>query len=253
MADRSFKIRNWRKFQMYKDRNPTWICVHVALLDDLDWEDIPDDEKWHIVAIWLLAADRDHPRDEGFEDGPALRYDPAWIQKKCSLKKKPDLDKLVKLGFISCYESVTNPLRSRYDTVPSETETETETDSMSGKPDVATEVIEILNDITGSSFSTKTEATRKKIRGRLKEGHTVDDFRRVIQSKFDEWKHDDKMKKFLRPATLFGPEKFDSYLQAATPAKKEPKWFVPPVQKIPTDEEMAAIRALNPFENGDQS
>jgi len=215
---KSFKIRNWRKFQMYKDRNPTWICVHVALLDDLDWEDIPDVEKWHIIAIWLLAADRDHPKDAGFEDGPSLRYDAEWIQRKCSLESKPNLDRLVSLGYITCNELVTDSLRTRYDTVPSETETEaqTETDSLSSKHDDAIkEIVGILNTTTGKTFKHTTAATRKVISGRLNDGYTVDDFVTVIKSKYSEWRDDKKYVKFLRPSTLFNPTNFENYIQAA--------------------------------------
>jgi len=39
----------------------------------------------------------------------------------------------------------------------------------------------------------------------------LEDFKTVIDKKCVEWMNDEKMEKFLRPVTLFGP-KFESYL-----------------------------------------
>lgn len=44
----------------------------------------------------------------------------------------------------------------------------------------------------------------------LSEGYTLDDFKKVVDLKFDEWKATD-MSKYIRPETLFG-NKFDGYL-----------------------------------------
>lgn len=49
------------------------------------------------------------------------------------------------------------------------------------------------------------------IETRIKEGFKLEDFKKVISFKVNEWKNDDKMKKYIRPATLFG-SKFDQYV-----------------------------------------
>lgn len=71
-----------------------------------------------------------------------------------------------------------------------------------------------LNLITGSSFKSKSEKTKKHINARIAEKFALDDFKAVINYKFKEWGQDQKMREFLRPETLFGT-KFESYLQAA--------------------------------------
>ena len=43
----------------------------------------------------------------------------------------------------------------------------------------------------------------------------------VIDAKCDEWLGDEKMKKYLRPETLFSKTNFEKYLLSATPAKDE--------------------------------
>ena len=49
----------------------------------------------------------------------------------------------------------------------------------------------------------------------MNEGYTLEDFKTVIDKKYDEWNNDTKMKKFLRPETLFSTN-FDRYLNEET-------------------------------------
>ena len=72
-------------------------------------------------------------------------------------------------------------------------------------------VVEYLNDRVGSNFKSSTDKTRRMINARLNEGFTVEDFKKVIDIKAEEWENDPKFCKFLRPETLFS-NKFESYL-----------------------------------------
>lgn len=72
------------------------------------------------------------------------------------------------------------------------------------------EIIQYLNDVCGTRYRYQTKGTQEHINARLKEGYTVDDFKMVIDKKFEEWNGTD-MEKFLRPETLFAG-KFESYL-----------------------------------------
>lgn len=71
-------------------------------------------------------------------------------------------------------------------------------------------MLAFLNDKTGKAFQ-PTTANLELIIARLKEGYDEDTCRSVIARKFREWKDDDKMRKYLRPATLFNREKFNQY------------------------------------------
>lgn len=86
------RIRNWKKWQSYRsDRGqPPWIKLHRALMRDPDWVDLSDAHRGQLVAIWLLAADRDGIVPE----------DPTVIQKLCYMDSKPDLEVLIEHGFI---------------------------------------------------------------------------------------------------------------------------------------------------------
>lgn len=73
------------------------------------------------------------------------------------------------------------------------------------------EIIDYLNEKTGKKYSAKSRVNQGHMSARLKEGFTVDDFKKVIDIKWFQWHDDPKMAKFLRPETLFGT-KFDRYL-----------------------------------------
>lgn len=73
------------------------------------------------------------------------------------------------------------------------------------------EIVDYLNAKTSKKFSPKTAETRKAITARLKEGYTVDDFKKVIDTKVMDW-GDGDMERYLRPQTLFRPSNFEAYL-----------------------------------------
>lgn len=73
------------------------------------------------------------------------------------------------------------------------------------------EIVSYLNEVANKNYRHSTNKTKTLIKSRMNEGFTVDDFKKVIDTKNAEWKNDNKMKKFIRPETLFGT-KFESYL-----------------------------------------
>jgi len=73
------------------------------------------------------------------------------------------------------------------------------------------EIIDYLNEKTGSQFRNNTKKTQTLIKARFAEGFNLDNFKKVIDTKAAEWLNDSKMSKFLRPETIFGT-KFESYL-----------------------------------------
>jgi len=90
-------------------------------------------------------------------------------------------------------------------------------------------VLEYLNTVTGKDFKPTTEAHRRVIRGRMKEGFTVQDFKKVIDIKHakwggKKWQRDGEYvygDDFLRPSTLFSPTKFEGYVNERMPEKAD--------------------------------
>ncbi|HIC6969817.1 TPA: conserved phage C-terminal domain-containing protein, partial [Salmonella enterica subsp. enterica] len=81
--------------------------------------------------------------------------------------------------------------------------------------DQAIEVLTHLNQVSGSRYQ-KSKTSLENIRARLREGYSVADLQVVIDLKHEHWHGDSRMYRYMRPETLFGPKKFESYLQDAT-------------------------------------
>lgn len=90
------------------------------------------------------------------------------------------------------------------------------------------EIIEYLNNKLKSNYKYTTTKTQSLIKARINEGFEIEDFKKVIDNKYEDWFGTD-MEKFLRPETLFG-NKFESYLNQKN-IKKEPEWFKKEIKK----------------------
>ncbi|HOX27238.1 MAG TPA: conserved phage C-terminal domain-containing protein [Candidatus Krumholzibacteria bacterium] len=99
--------------------------------------------------------------------------------------------------------------------------TNTQPHGGSGKPDDSSpghdavpyaEIVAHLNERSGKRYRPGSEGTRRHIRARWREGHRLDDFKAVIDTKCAEWRGTD-LEKYLRPDTLFG-SKFEGYLNS---------------------------------------
>ena len=80
----TYRVKNWEKFQHYRDRNPPWIRFYVEVLDDYkadgaenDFHALPDDAKLTMVLIWALASRY---------GGVLPRVDSAWLAVKLGIK-----------------------------------------------------------------------------------------------------------------------------------------------------------------------
>lgn len=74
----------------------------------------------------------------------------------------------------------------------------------------AADVLVYLNEKAGRNYQA-VAANLDLIKGRLKEGASVEQCKAVIDAKKAEWGNDPKWSKYLRPATLFNSTKFAQY------------------------------------------
>ena len=124
----TFSVKNFERFQHYKDRSPPWIKLYNELLDDYAFGLLPDASKLHLVAIWLLAS-RSNNR---------IPHDPNWIAKRISATEKVDLDLLRVSGFIEVQDAGIPPAARKPNADPErESETDAEIEDSSGGPDDA--------------------------------------------------------------------------------------------------------------------
>lgn len=54
------KIKNWSKFQHFKDRKPPWVKLYRDVLDDMEWYELDPLASKVLVMCWLIASE-----DEG--------------------------------------------------------------------------------------------------------------------------------------------------------------------------------------------
>lgn len=73
------------------------------------------------------------------------------------------------------------------------------------------DIVEYLNEKSGKSFKTSNQATQEFINARLSDGYTVEDFKKVIDTKVTEWTGTEQ-EQYIRPNTLFRPSNFEAYL-----------------------------------------
>ena len=51
------KIKNWKRFQHFKDRRPPWIKLHRDVLDDMEWYELDPPAAKVLVMLWLIASE----------------------------------------------------------------------------------------------------------------------------------------------------------------------------------------------------
>lgn len=53
------RIKNWTKFQHFKDRRPPWVKLYRDILDDLEWHELDPLAAKVLVMLWLIASEDD--------------------------------------------------------------------------------------------------------------------------------------------------------------------------------------------------
>jgi hypothetical protein len=51
------KIKNWSKFQHFKDRRPPWVKLYRDILDDVEWFELDPKLAKILVMLWLIASE----------------------------------------------------------------------------------------------------------------------------------------------------------------------------------------------------
>ena len=103
-----YQIPNWSSYQSYKDRKPSWLRLHVQLIDNYEFQQLSDYSQALLPQLWILASEHDDPRSG------IIKYDLDRIVfrlRKEKRKIQAALDELEKQLFIiklqNCNDSVT--------------------------------------------------------------------------------------------------------------------------------------------------
>jgi hypothetical protein len=112
------KIKNWSKFQHFKDRRPPWIKLYRDLLDDMEWNTLDPVASKVLVSLWLIASE-DENQDGGLPDIKTL----AW---RLRMTEKQVLEQVSKLSHWLNQDDI-KAISSKYQYDLPETEREKET------------------------------------------------------------------------------------------------------------------------------
>jgi hypothetical protein len=93
---KTFSVKNFDRFQHYKDRSPPWIKLYNELLENYEFGALPDAVKGQLICIWLLASRMDNK----------LPLDAKWLANKINATDPIDLDLLLETGFIEPHDPV---------------------------------------------------------------------------------------------------------------------------------------------------
>ncbi len=92
-----YRIKNWNRFQHYKDRKPPWIKLHMNLLSDDDYLILSSKAKLVLIHCWMAAAERWEP---GKEVEPLLPCDPGLLRLALRLRQTLCLVELESSGYL---------------------------------------------------------------------------------------------------------------------------------------------------------
>lgn len=145
--------------------------------------------------------DRKRERDDKGRVGSS-----KWILHEKPMLKNRTLDKSMQDNGTQRYHQ--EKITSKEDNIKRSIYSQAQPDKSS---DTRKKIIDYLNEKLGTKYKPNASKNKTVINARLKEGYQLDDFKQVIDNKYADWANDQKMAKFLRPETLFGP-KFDGYL-----------------------------------------
>lgn len=151
--------------------------------------------------------------------GSAADNDNANRQRRFREKQK-------ELALPNRYESVTksNESKSKSKSKSIELEKDKEKDIKKRENrEIAKKVLEYLNQKAGKNFK-PVDSNISMINARLEEGYKYEDFVKVVDVKYSEWKYTD-YEKYIRPNTLFCKSHFDNYLNQKEEIREGAEFF----------------------------
>jgi hypothetical protein len=188
----TIRIRNWRRFQHYKDRSPPWIKLHKRLLDNPDWFNLDDKSARLLIELWLIASEEKTGEIKG---GVEML---AWRLRRASNVLADSLKVLQDNGFVESASNMLADASNMLDRGETEAETETEREtSFFGKESADEEADRRLKGVRdvfdywvaqrAKSLNLPkgpqprlSETRRKKIQARLDEDYTVEQLKEAV-------------------------------------------------------------------------
>ena len=151
------KIKNWTKFQHFKDRKPPWVKLYRDLLDDIEWHELDPVAAKVLTMLWLIASE-----DDG--NIPELKI----LSFRLRMPLKTTKDCITKLNHWLEQDDI-NVISNGYQSDSLETETERETKKEKEEDAPFGVSIEVWNDFVKHRKAIKTLVTENVIKSIDKE------------------------------------------------------------------------------------
>ena len=205
-----YRIKNWGKFQHFKDRRPPWVKLYRDILDDPDWHTLDPSASKVLVMLWLLASE-DETQTGTLPDMRKLcfrlRISESILNQ--SLNKLSHWVEQVDIDTISP--------RYRSDAPETETETETETESIPRKRgDIYPEDFEAFWIAYPTEGKSSKAATYKAWKTQKINGHAP-----AVMKGLEAWKSSQRWK--------------DKFIVGAAKFLSERRWESAPEQELESD------------------
>jgi len=173
-----FRVANWETLQHYKDRNPPWIKLHNTLLDDYSFSLLNDQQRYHLLAIMMLASRTENK----FPD------DADWLKAKISASTKVSILPLIESGFLQYVEDnqhVTESpevvgqvaSKSLANRLPRD---RGETEERESRAEQIVVVFDYWCKVMNKRNAKLSAKRKAKLVARFKEGYSTDDIKRAI-------------------------------------------------------------------------
>ena len=103
----NLRIRNWDKYQHYKNRSPSWIKLYNTLLDDLDFSRLDEANQRHCIFLMLLVSRlAENKLPISANSTLTLRIGTAeWLSRRIDARSEINLEALLKAGFLEGYSN----------------------------------------------------------------------------------------------------------------------------------------------------
>jgi len=207
--------RQFLNWEWYDDINTKVLFLHLLLkanFKDKNWQGIEIKRGQLLTSVQHLAI----------ETQLSVQQVRTSLDKLASTQEinKQTTSRYTLVGLVNYNEyqtnnkQITNKQQTDNKRITTTKEVLTEQEREEGK-----EIIDYLNLKTGKNFRT-SESNKKLINARLNEKYNLEDFKKVIDIKSQEWL-ETEMSKFLRPSTLFRGSNFENYINQENTVTKQ--------------------------------
>lgn len=168
-------VPDLERWQHYKDRRPPWMKLHLEIFDNYDFTNLPDEAKYHLLGIWLLATQIDNK----------IPNDASWIARKINANTRINIDRFLEEGHLVVHPA-SEALAARKQNAIAETEAEAEAEAEKA--------------IAQNSASREENAERRKTENTESAKHHFDTFWKHYPKKKNKGDAEKAWKKIKQPA-----------------------------------------------------